>query len=282
MRARSAHARSRSAATPRSPSVGTSGTRPAYPLGANEKFLIRAVTKAPGILDSVPFKVSRRFLVFRLGGSRDKGAAIELRVPAKAAERAGLKALDKPDAEGYVAVKIARPDRIGRAQGDRLGPRAGRRQDAGRQVAKVRLRLDAGAKAPRRLLVDFIRLDAQAAGAVPPAGVGLGGHPLPPHGPGGVRRAAARPHARPRRGPRARAWTSTATCTRTCSSPPRSILDGGRYNDGSLATQRLDDPAHARARRRARASAAGPRSTTRPTSRPTRTGSAAPTTAASG
>ncbi len=80
-----------------------------YPLGANKNFLIRAVTKAPGILDSVPFKVSRRFLVFRLGGSRDKGAAIELRVIPKAAERAGLKALDKPDAEGYVAVKVANP-----------------------------------------------------------------------------------------------------------------------------------------------------------------------------
>ena len=129
-----------------------------YPLGANKLFLIRAVTKAPGILDSVPFKISRRFLVFRLGGSRDKGAAIELRVTPKAAQRAGLKVLDKPDAEGYVAVKVAIPagsDVLKETAWD-LGAPTGKTLIG--QVGKVRLRLDANARTARRLLVDHVRL----------------------------------------------------------------------------------------------------------------------------
>src|SRR4029078_1880361 len=107
---------------------------------------------------SVPFKVSRRFLVFRLGGSRDKGAAIELRVTPKAARRAALKALDKPDTEGYVAVKVAIPagsDVLKETVWD-LGAPAGKTLIG--EVAKVRLRLDPGATKVRRLLVDYIRL----------------------------------------------------------------------------------------------------------------------------
>ena len=143
---RGAHDRRRQVEIGGSPAVTLGGDfwhTTSYPLGANNFFLIRAVTKAPGILDSVPFKVSRRFLVFRLGGSRDKGAAIELRVTPKAAERAGLKALDKPDAEGYVAVKVATPAGSDVAQGDRLGPRPGGRQDADRPGRE-------GPPAPRR------------------------------------------------------------------------------------------------------------------------------------
>ncbi len=64
--------------------------------------------------------------------------------------------------------------------------------------------------------------------------------------------------------------------------PASIILDGGRFNDGSLATSGWTTCPLARAPTTSWASAAGPRSTTRRTSRRTRTGSVAPTTAASG
>ena len=129
-------------------------------------------------------------------GVRD-GAAIELRVTPKAAKRAGLKALDKPDADGYVAVKVAFPtgtDVLTETAWD-LG--AANAKTLIGEVAKVRLRL-AGGKEPPPPARRLHPARGQATGEVPPAGLGLGRHPLPPDGAGGVRRADPRPHARPR------------------------------------------------------------------------------------
>ena len=112
--------------------------------------------------------------MFRLGGSKDKGAAIELRVTPKAAQRAGLKALDKPDAEGYVAVKVASPtgsDVLKETAWD-LGAPAGKTLIG--QVAKVRLRLNAGAKGSRRLLVDHVRLMHKRPAKFRPSASGAG------------------------------------------------------------------------------------------------------------
>jgi microsomal dipeptidase-like Zn-dependent dipeptidase len=208
----------------------------AFPLGQNGTSLIRVVTRAAGILESGRFTVSKRFLAYRLGGSKGGGSAIELRVPATTATRLGLKALDKPGADGYVAVRRATPsgsDVLREATWDLGKPGSG--QTLLGEPAKVRLRVDASPKRPRRLLVDHVRLvDRPPRRFRPPvwgwadihchptaqAGFGdlLAGHM---HGPvedlGSCLEIHGHEHGNPLR-------------------PVGLALEGGRYNDGSLAT----------------------------------------------
>jgi microsomal dipeptidase-like Zn-dependent dipeptidase len=131
-----------------------------YPIGQHGQSLIRVVSRADGILDSSPFSIGRRFLSFRLGGTAGGGVAVELRIAQAAAAAVGATALDPPDADGDVAVRIATPagsDPLTQAVWD-LQPRRG--PSLVGVVAKVRLRVRrTRGRRPNRLLVDHVRLE---------------------------------------------------------------------------------------------------------------------------
>jgi microsomal dipeptidase-like Zn-dependent dipeptidase len=180
--------------------------------------------------------VSRRFLAFRLGGTSDGGTAVELRVPAKTATRKGLKALDKADANGYVAVKIALPtgsDVMREAAWD-LGSKGSAKSLIG-EPAKVRLRVNASPKKSRRLLVDHVRLaNARPARFRPPlwGWADIHCHPMAHAGFGDL--LAGHIH-----GP----VEDLGSCLEfhghehgNLLRPTGLALDGGRHNDGSIAT----------------------------------------------
>jgi hypothetical protein len=131
-----------------------------YPIGQNGSWLIRVVTIFPGVLDSDQFSIGRRYLAFRLGGSAGGGVGVELRIPAATATALGTAALDSPDGDGFVAVRVAHPsgsDPLVELTWD-LTPRQG--PSLLGAVAKVRLRI-IRARRPQRLLVDDIRLGAR-------------------------------------------------------------------------------------------------------------------------
>ena len=130
-----------------------------YPIGANGKNLVRVATRSGGILESDPFTISDRFLAYRLGGSAGGAVGLELRIPEEAALASNVEALDAPDADGFVAVRVATPtgaDPLREAAWD-LGPDT--HDTLIGVVAKVRLWVRAGrGKVRRRLLVDHVRL----------------------------------------------------------------------------------------------------------------------------
>ncbi len=208
----------------------------AYPLGHQGTSLVRIVTAvADGVLDSDPFTISERYIAYRLGGTAGGDSALELRIPAKTAKTHGRKALDQPDADGFVAVVVVTPrgsDILHEDVIDVAGK--GVRQSLLGATAKMRLRVSA-ANGPQRLLVDHIRL----VGARPPpvrrplwgwadihchpmaqAGFGdlLAGHV---HGPvedvGSCLEVHGNEHGNPLH-------------------PLGLALDGGRHNDGSLTS----------------------------------------------
>ena len=83
----------------------------AFPLGQDGPALIRVVTEEDGngVLDSVPFTITQRYLAYRLGGTAGGDAALEVRIPHNDLPPS-RRALDKPDKEGYVAVLAVSPD----------------------------------------------------------------------------------------------------------------------------------------------------------------------------
>ena len=210
MRARSAPRRSRSAADPRSPSAGTSGTRPAI-----RSVPTRSSSSAPSRRPRGSWTPSRSRSRGATSCSASAGAGTRARRSSsastpKAAQRAGLKALDKPDAEGYVAVKVAIPSGSDVLQETTWDLGAAGRQDADRPGREGppppqcrRHEAPPPARRPRPP-------HAQAAAAVPAAAVGLGRHPLPPDGPGRLRRAARTATCTAPSRTSARAWRSTA------------------------------------------------------------------------
>ena len=132
-----------------------------YAIGQNGRSLIRVVAKTAGILDSNPFAISRRWLAFRLGGSGGGTVSLELRVPAATAKAKKRKALDKPDADGYVAIRVATPagsDPLTETAWDLFGKEA--KTSLQGSAAKIRLRVNLG-KGAQRLLADDIRLEQQ-------------------------------------------------------------------------------------------------------------------------
>jgi hypothetical protein len=130
----------------------------AFPLGQDGPFLIRVVTEkdGAGVLDSVPFMITQRYLAYRLGGTAGGDAALEVRVPGDDIPRP-MRGLDPPDEEGYVAVLVASPDGSDILREDVLdflGP-----DDPGTLIgltAKLRLRVS-DEHGPGRLLVSNVR-----------------------------------------------------------------------------------------------------------------------------
>jgi microsomal dipeptidase-like Zn-dependent dipeptidase len=207
----------------------------AYPLGHHGRSLIRVVTaSSDGVLDSAPFTISERYLAYRIGGSAGGGAALEFRIPAGTARNLRRPALDKPDADEFVAIVIVTPhgsDLLDEGVID-LDPKGAAGHLTG-ATAKVRLRVSV-ANGPQRLLVDHIRL----VGKRPPpfrrplwgwadihchpmaqAGFGdlLAGHI---HGPVGDIGSCLPLHGHEHG---------------NVLHPTGLALDGGRHNDGSLA-----------------------------------------------
>lgn len=127
-----------------------------YPVGQDQNYLVQVVSKLTGVLDSDEFVADDRYLCFLLGGSPAGDAAVELRVDAMAVARAGgFKALDQPDANGYVAVIRAVPsgsDVLAAVVWDLRGKRGGL------IGASARIRLTISKAGPHRLLVDAFEL----------------------------------------------------------------------------------------------------------------------------
>ena len=71
----------------------------AFPLGQDGSFLIRVVTEkdGAGVLDSVPFMITQRYLAYRLGGTAGGDAALEVRVPQDDIPRQIRRRLGPPD-----------------------------------------------------------------------------------------------------------------------------------------------------------------------------------------
>ena len=209
-----------------------------YPIGEHGSRLIRVVTRLPGILESNRFTIGKRYLAFRLGGSGGGGVAIELRIPEREAKKNRQKALDAPDADGYVAVRVATPtgsDVLREITWD-LDPKGPGRSLVG-VAAKVRLRVQGvGKKArPRRLLVDHVRLAGRKPSAFHPPLWGWADihcHPMAQAGFGDV--LAGHMH-----GP----VEDLGSCLplhghehTNVLRPVGMFLEHGRHNDGSLAT----------------------------------------------
>jgi hypothetical protein len=208
----------------------------AFPLGQDGPSLIRVVTQkdGAGVLDSVPFMITQRYLAYRLGGTAGGDAALEVRVPQDDIPRP-IRRLDPPDEEGYVAVLVASPDGSDILREDVLdflGP--DNPQTLIGMTAKLRLRVS-DEHGPGRLLVSNLRqVDEKPPGVRRPlwgwadihchpmahAGSGnlLAGHI---HGPvediGSCLEVHGHNHGNPLH-------------------PTGMALDGGRLNDGSLAT----------------------------------------------
>jgi hypothetical protein len=129
-----------------------------YPLGHHQRSLIRIATDASGVLDSDPFTITQRYLVYRLGGSSGGGSALEVRIPAATATARHRRAIDMPDADGYVAIVVATPDGsdiLAEQTIDLVGPLPG--DSLMGETAKVRLRVSV-VGGLQRLVVDHIRL----------------------------------------------------------------------------------------------------------------------------
>ena len=208
-----------------------------YRLGQNGLQLIRVVSNAAGILDSDVFTISDRYLAYRLGGSAGGGVAIELRVAAATAQATRRKQLDQADADGYVAVFRATPngsDQLREAAWDLAG-RVANRSLVG-ATAKVRLRVDARPGPPQRLLVDHLRLLPDRPPRFRPALWGWADihcHPMAQAGFGDV--LAGHMH-----GPVEDLDSCLAQHGHRHTSIRKPLAmamgDGGRHNDGSLAT----------------------------------------------
>ena len=209
-----------------------------YPIGEHGSRLIRVVTRLPGILESNRFTIGKRYLAFRLGGSGGGGVAIELRIPEREAKKNRQKALDAPDADGYVAVRVATPtgsDVLREITWD-LDPKGPGRSLVG-VAAKVRLRVQGvGKKArPLRLLVDHVRLAGRKPSAFHPPLWGWADihcHPMAQAGFGDV--LSGHMH-----GP----VEDLGSCLplhghehTNVLRPVGMFLEHGRHNDGSLAT----------------------------------------------
>ena len=214
-----------------------------YPLGHNGSSLIRIVTTAEGTLDSDPFTISAPYLAYRLGGSAGGGSALEVRVPAATAESLGREALDGPDADGYVAVAVLTPrgsDILQEAVIDLAGDVAG--QSLVGATAKVRLRVSVAVRMPgaerpdpQRLLADHIRLVDEP----PPqfrqllwGWADIHCHPMAQAGFGGM--MAGHMH-----GPVEDVGSCLENHGHEHANPQFPLglaLDGGRHNDGSLAS----------------------------------------------
>ena len=131
------------------------------PIAESGTHLLRVSSTSLEILDSDVFIIRLPYLAFCLGGSASKLVALELRVPATSAKANGFPALDHPDADGFVAVRIQNP-----SGSDVLRQHtwnlAGRRQSIGllKTKAKVRLRISGNSrvKRPLRLAAGKIRL----------------------------------------------------------------------------------------------------------------------------
>ena len=133
-----------------------------FPIGQHGGSLIRVVSGAPGILDSSPFTIDRRFLAFRLGGSAGSGVGIELRIPARAADGARRQGHGRARRDRHrggpdrAPVRVRSPHRAGLGPGP--GPRSQPDRDAWARSACASRPSPAGR---RRLLVDYIRLSAK-------------------------------------------------------------------------------------------------------------------------
>ncbi len=208
-----------------------------YPIGEHGSRLIRVVTRSGGILESNRFTIGKRFLSFRLGGRAGGGVAIELRIAERDARRNHQKVLDAPDADGFVAVRVATPsgsDVLRESSWD-LDPKGGRSLVG--VAAKVRLRVAAvGRKVrPQRLLVDHVRLAGKRPAAFHPPLWGWADihcHPMAQAGFGDV--LAGHMH-----GP----VEDLGSCLplhghehTNVLRPVGMFLEHGRHNDGSLAT----------------------------------------------
>ncbi len=131
-----------------------------YPIAEPGTYVLRVSSSSLEVLDSDIFVISLPYLTFRLGGSATKLVALELRVPAASAKTIGLQALDTPDADGFVAVRIQNPsgsDVLGQYTWNLGG--IGRRAGLLRTKAKVRLRISGtGRRGSLRLAAARIRL----------------------------------------------------------------------------------------------------------------------------
>lgn len=132
-----------------------------YPIAESGTHVLRVSSALTEILDSDVFIIKLPYLAFCLGGSASKLVALELRVPQASAKTAGVRALDNPDADGFVAVRMQSPsgsDVLGQYTWDLGGVRRG----AGllRMKAKVRLRISGlvRRRGPLRLAAAKIRL----------------------------------------------------------------------------------------------------------------------------
>jgi hypothetical protein len=80
-----------------------------YPVAESGTNVLRVSSASPEILDSDVFVIKLPYLAFCLGGSSGKLVALELRVPESGARTAGVRALDAPDVDGFVAVRMQSP-----------------------------------------------------------------------------------------------------------------------------------------------------------------------------
>src|SRR4051794_24194729 len=129
-----------------------------YDLGLPGKFLIRSVGKNFGVLESDVFQITDPVLAFLLGGSATGGAGVELRVPSTwLSGNRLLRALDAPDADGFVAVRRASPtgSDVLRQVTWRLD---GGRLRAGFVGASAKITLRIAGPGSHRLLVDDFQL----------------------------------------------------------------------------------------------------------------------------
>jgi hypothetical protein len=130
-----------------------------YPVAEAGTHVLRVSSASPEVLDSDVFMVRLPYLAFCLGGSASKFVALELRIPAASARLSGVRALDNPDADGFVAVRIQNPsgsDVLRQHTWNLAGIRGG----AGllKMKAKVRLKISGTVRRPLRLAAAQIRL----------------------------------------------------------------------------------------------------------------------------
>jgi hypothetical protein len=131
-----------------------------YPLAEENTKLVRVSTKFQGVLDSAVFSINLPYLAFRLGGSKTKDVALELRIPVANAGIPGFPALDRPDAGGFVAVRIQNPSGsdIPMQFSWNLADKRSHKKGLLKSKAKVRLRISGTTKRKLRLVVDKIQL----------------------------------------------------------------------------------------------------------------------------
>lgn len=130
-----------------------------YPIAESGTHVLRVSSTSIEVLDSDVFIIRLPYLAFCLGGSASKLVALELRVPATSAKIGGFRALDNPDADGFVAVRIQNPSGSDVLR-EYIWNLAGRGRDTGllRTKAKVRLRSSGAGRRPLRLAAGKIRL----------------------------------------------------------------------------------------------------------------------------